>query len=101
MGVWARRGVAVAASLVAFGGCWLGLVLADPKIDMGVALGWSVLPLTVVLTVAMAWAEAGRPRNGRLGQLVMGRAPGWRVLFRGRRSAGSGMSGWWSVLVRR
>ena len=67
MGVWARRGVAVAVSLVAFGGCWLGLVLSDPKIDMGVALGWSVLPLTVVLTVAMAWAEGGRPKKPEAG----------------------------------
>jgi len=63
VGVWARRGVAVAVSLAAFGACWLGLVLSDPKIDMGVALGWAVLPLTVVLTVAMAWAETSRPAH--------------------------------------
>jgi len=67
VGVWARRGVAVAAALVAFGGCWLGLVLADRKIDIGVALGWSALPLTVVLAVAMAWAEAGRPKKPEAG----------------------------------
>ena len=86
MGVWTRRGVAVAASLVAFGGCWLGLVLADPKIDIGVALGWSALPLTVVLAVAIAWAEAGRPKKREAGQagegasaLVEGSAQGQAI----------------------
>ena len=93
MGVWARRGVAVAASLVAFGGCWLGLVLSDPKIDIGVALGWSALPLTVVLAVAMAWAEAGRPKKREAGQAGDGASAGWRVLLRGWRSARSGLAG--------
>jgi tetratricopeptide (TPR) repeat protein len=63
VGVWARRGVAVVVSLAASGGCLMGLVLADPKMDIGVALAWSAVPLAVVLAVAMAWAEAGRPQS--------------------------------------
>jgi tetratricopeptide (TPR) repeat protein len=92
VGVWARRGVAVAAALASFGGCWLGLKVAVPKMDTGIALGWSALPLTVVLGVLIAWAErAGEKDSGQPAALVSG-SPGGQAVgeVRGGVSIGPG-----------
>ncbi len=61
--VWARRGVAVVGALASFGGCYWGLVAAYPAMDIGVAVGWSALPLTVVLGVLLGWAERPKPEG--------------------------------------
>src|SRR5215467_2660832 len=59
-----RRGLAVVGALAAFGACYWGLGAAYPKMDTGIVLGWSALPLTVVLGVLLAWAERSKPGDG-------------------------------------
>ena len=45
---------------------WLlrGSVAAYPAMDVGVVVGWSALPLTVVLGVLLGWAERSKPGEG-------------------------------------
>lgn len=63
-GVWVRRSVAAACGVASFGACYGGLTVAYPKMDSAVALGWSALPLTVVLGVLLGWAERPRSAEG-------------------------------------
>jgi hypothetical protein len=58
--------VAVVVPLVVFGGCAVGLWLAD--VDAAVALGVAVAPFTVALTVLAWWAARADPQHDSGGQ---------------------------------
>jgi hypothetical protein len=57
-----RWGVAVAAAMACFGGCWAGLAV-ERVLDTGSQVGVASVPLVVVLTVLGAWAERARERK--------------------------------------
>lgn len=59
MGFTARLTVAAALCAGSFGGCVLAL-LKLTGLDLGGALGWAALPLTIIAGVACPWAWEGR-----------------------------------------
>lgn len=59
MGFTARLTVAAALCAGSFGGCVLAL-LRFTSLDLGGALGWAALPLTIVAGVACPWTWEGR-----------------------------------------
>lgn len=66
MGVGSRWLVAVAGSLMCFGGCWSGLA-AERVLDTGSQVGIASVPLVVVLTVLGPWAERAREKKQESG----------------------------------
>jgi len=57
--LWVRWVIAVALSVMAFVACWASLKFGV-RIDTAVALGWAILPFSVVLALTGVWADAAR-----------------------------------------
>jgi hypothetical protein len=57
--LWTRWVLAVALSCAAFAVCWALLEFASDT-DTAVALGWAILPFSVVLALTGVWADNAR-----------------------------------------
>lgn|ERR1700683_3838476 len=66
--LWMRWALAVALSTAAFVACWACLQFVVGA-DAPVALGWSILPFSVVLALSGVWADSAR-RAGDEGHVL-------------------------------
>jgi hypothetical protein len=62
MGVMWRWIISILTALAAFGFCWWGL-LANTKLDSGVAVGVAAVPFTIVLSLGGFWVDRARTRE--------------------------------------
>lgn len=60
--VWRRWVAVVVAAIAAFVACWAVLALWV-GLDEGVALGWAIVPFTVLLTIGGVWADRARSQR--------------------------------------
>ena len=57
--LWVRWSAAAAIALAAFLVCWASLQFAA-DLDAAVALGWAIVPFSVVLALGGVWADRAR-----------------------------------------
>src|SRR5579859_3113975 len=61
---WVRWVIAVTLSVMAFIGCWASFQFGV-RADTAVALGWAILPFSVVLALTGVWAHAVRRESDK------------------------------------
>lgn len=72
--LWARWVLSVTLSIVAFAACWACLQFGA-QVDAAVALGWAILPFSVVLALSSVWADSARRDADKSGDRTEPKSP--------------------------